>query len=324
MYYMLVACMAGPLDTGQRIATHLLFHIIPLMIYHLVYLVLPEDPTLLRTLAKTSAWRLRGHPPGACPKRIKCFKKPKKKIVSKIQDTTTTKQNLQMYLMPAFFATLKVGCHVERKLRCFLRPFQRAPRFLAHQGTFHDDPAVQFNSDSFLIGIDNHASRCMANAPPPKCAGCLFGTMTKIPWRGKETKASHEVFIATKPGECDSVDQMTSTEVEIFAQLKGTLTMRRYRCATIFVDHFSRLRFVNLQSDDSSEETIEAKRACETFAAEHGMQIQHYHCDNGRFYDNAFKQACHDVRQQHLLWRQCPFPKRHCRALHPRPLGERM
>ena len=27
-------------------------------------------------------------------------------------------------------------------------------------------------------------------------------------------------------------------------------------------------------------------------------QIQHYHCDNGRFSDNAFKQACHNARQQ--------------------------
>jgi hypothetical protein len=41
--------------------------------------------------------------------------------------------------------------------------------------------------------------------------------MTKIPWRGKETKASYEVFIATKPGECSSVNQMASTEVKFFA-----------------------------------------------------------------------------------------------------------
>jgi len=40
--------MAGPLDTGQQIATHLLFNIIPLLIYHLVYLVLPENPMLFR------------------------------------------------------------------------------------------------------------------------------------------------------------------------------------------------------------------------------------------------------------------------------------
>ena len=122
--------------------------------------------------------------------------------------------------------------------------------------------------------------------------------MTKIPWRGKETKASHEVFIATKPGECVSVDQMASTEVRFFAQMKGKLTKRCYRCATILVDHCSRLRFVHLQIDDSSTETLAAKRAFKTFAAEHGVRIQHYHCNNGHFYDNAFKQAYHDARQQ--------------------------
>ena len=48
------------MDTGQAIATHLLLHIIPLLIYHLVYLVLPEDPVsfhfLAKTIAQTSAW----------------------------------------------------------------------------------------------------------------------------------------------------------------------------------------------------------------------------------------------------------------------------
>jgi hypothetical protein len=119
--------------------------------------------------------------------------------------------------------------------------------------------------------------------------------MTKVPWRGKETKASHKVFTATKPGECISVDQMTSMEVGFFVQMKGKLTKKRYRCATIFVNHYSRLRFVHLQVDNSSKETIAAKLAFKAFAAEHGVKIQHYHCDNGRFFNNAFKQACHNA-----------------------------
>ena len=122
--------------------------------------------------------------------------------------------------------------------------------------------------------------------------------MTKIPWRGKETEASQEVFIATKLGECISVDQMASTEVRFFAQMKGILTKRHYRCATIFVDHCSRLSFVHLQIKDSSAKTLAAKRTFETFTTEHGVRIQHYHCDNARLYDNTFKQACHDARQQ--------------------------
>jgi hypothetical protein len=63
----------------------------------------------------------------------------------------------------------------------------------------------------------------LAKVAPPKCAGRLFGAMTKIPWRGKETKASHEVCVATKPGECVSVDQMTSPELGFVTQLKDKL-----------------------------------------------------------------------------------------------------
>jgi hypothetical protein len=131
-----------------------------------------------------------------------------------------------------------------------------------------------------------------------KCAGCLFGAMTKIPWRGKETKASHKVFVATKLGECVSVDQMTSTELGFVAQLKGKLTKKRYCCATVFVDHYSHLRYNHPQVDDSSIESVSAKHAFEPFSAQHGVKIHHYHCNYGRFSDKAFKQACHDACQQ--------------------------
>ncbi len=140
------------------------------------------------------------------------------------------------------------------------------------------------------LAINGKIPKKLAKVTPPKCAGCLFGAMTKLPWRGKEKKSSH-LFVATKPGETVSVDQMASTEVGFFAQLKGTLTKKRYRCATIFVDHYSHLRFIHLQIDNSAVKTIAAKRAFEAFAAKHGICIQHYHCNNGQFYDNAFQQA---------------------------------
>ncbi len=174
--------MAGPLDTGQEFATYLLFLLILIMIYQLVFLAIPEDPMLLRilakTLVKTTAWRLQGHPCVVCPRKTKCFKKPRKKrkmythtgvllnsflfrryfqkwnftqnvhphwsfikfrtgcklltsIDLPIQDMTI--KMLPSYLVPAFFAAIKVGCHIEAYLRKFMRPLQRAPRFLALQ-----------------------------------------------------------------------------------------------------------------------------------------------------------------------------------------------
>jgi hypothetical protein len=92
---------------------------------------------------------------------------------------------------------------------------------------------------------------------------------------------------------------MESSQVDFFAQLKGKLTKKRYTDATIFVDHhYSRVRFIHLMLDLSAEETLKAKRAFEQFAGEHGVKIQHYHCDNGRFADNAFKQSCEQSRQR--------------------------
>ena len=143
--------------------------------------------------------------------------------------------------------------------------------------------------------------RRLAKVTPPKCAGCIFGAMTKVPWRGREEKSKHTIFEARCPGECVSVDQMISTQVGFVAQMKGKLTTDRYRAATIFVDHYSRLRFVYPMRNLSSEETINAKLAFEQFARNHGVTIYHYHADNGRFADNAFKSAC-EVSHQRLTF----------------------
>jgi hypothetical protein len=169
MYYMLVTCMAGPMNTGQNIITYLLLQLIPIVIHHLDYLILPEDPMsfriLAKTIAETSAWQLRGHPHDARPKRFKCFKKPKMKMVSKdTQDKTITKKP-PSYLALALFAAFKIGCRVKSKLRRFLCPIQRAPRFLALQSASLGNPTIRFDTELFKIGIDNNASQCMANAP---------------------------------------------------------------------------------------------------------------------------------------------------------------
>ncbi len=41
--------------------------------------------------------------------------------------------------------------------------------------------------------------------------------------------SSHKIFVAAKPGEIVSVNQMESTVVSFFAQLKGSLTKKQYR-----------------------------------------------------------------------------------------------
>ncbi len=131
---------------------------------------------------------------------------------------------------------------------------------------------------------------------PPKCAGCIFGAMTKVPWQTRATPSKH-VFIASAPGKCMSVDQLQSTQVGFIAQLKGKLTKQRFTAATIFVDHFSRVRYIYLMCNLSSNETIQAKQAFEQFALHHSVAIRHYHCDNGCFADKAFAYHCEDKHQ---------------------------
>jgi hypothetical protein len=137
------------------------------------------------------------------------------------------------------------------------------------------------------LGLNGEVPKKLSKLKPLKCAGCLFGAMTKLPWHGKELASSHEIFVAAKPGEIVSVNQIESKEGGFFVQLKVPLTKKWYRFCTVFVDHFSRLHFMHLQIDNSATETMLAKQAFEKFAAEHGVHILHYHCDNGQFADNA-------------------------------------
>jgi transposase InsO family protein len=77
----------------------------------------------------------------------------------------------------------------------------------------------------------------------------------------------------------------------------GIPTNKLYKYATIFVDHYRRLGFIYLQQQLTSEETVNAKKAFKTYAATYGVKILHYHADNGRFADKAFRQAISEKGQ---------------------------
>ena len=110
-----------------------------------------------------------------------------------------------------------------------------------------------------LIASKGEIPKHLAKLLPSKCAGCLFGAMTKIPWKSKNSNT--HIFVATTPGECVSVDQMISTQVGFVAQLKGKLTKRRYRASTVFVNHYYWICYVYHISNLTSEETFRAKQA---------------------------------------------------------------
>lgn len=128
----------------------------------------------------------------------------------------------------------------------------------------------------------------LAECRIPKCPACIYGKMTKKPWRTKMPGSKVAPRTITAPGDCVSIDQLESSQPGFIAQLKGSLTRERYHAATIFVDHFSRLSYVYVHRSTTAIETVTAKHAFEQFAKGYGVSIKHYHADNGRFAENLF------------------------------------
>jgi hypothetical protein len=59
-----------------------------------------------------------------------------------------------------------------------------------------------------LLALNGEIPKKLAKIQALRCTGCLFGAMTKVAWRGKEQKAQHSVFTATKPGGCVSINHL--------------------------------------------------------------------------------------------------------------------
>ena len=139
----------------------------------------------------------------------------------------------------------------------------------------------------------------LAKCQTPACSSCLYGKATRRPWRTKPAaKASvSKLRTATAPGQCISIDQLESRTPGLIAQMRGWITKKRYRVATIFVDHFSGHSYVYLQKTTNSEETVEAKVAYERFLSRLGIKVQSYQADNGRFADAPFMQAIRQAGQ---------------------------
>jgi hypothetical protein len=92
----------------------------------------------------------------------------------------------------------------------------------------------------------------LARCKVPLCTGCLYGKMTRQPWRHKGT-IKHIADDVTVTWQRVSVDQMYSSIPGLVGQMKCTPTRKRYKVATAFVDDFRDYTYTFMQTDDSSE-----------------------------------------------------------------------
>ena len=138
--------------------------------------------------------------------------------------------------------------------------------------------------------------KSIATCNIPTCTACEYARATKRPWRPK-TSMQHNKNQPTRPGQVVSVDQLVSSTPGLIAQMSGFLTRKRYRYATVFVDQYSGCGYTHMQQTASAEETIRAKRMFEKWAHDRGVEVQHYHADNGVFKAKAWVEECERNQQ---------------------------
>ena len=112
----------------------------------------------------------------------------------------------------------------------------------------------------------------------------LFGKSVCHPWQTK-AQPTGTCRLCTFSGQCVFVDQLESLTPGLFPQLKGLLMTKRYKVATVFIDHYTCLSCIHLQLTLSSEGTLQAKEAFEKYCESCGVNVVHYHAGNGRFVD---------------------------------------
>ncbi len=132
-----------------------LLSMLPVILLDLSHLhVFVRDTILLRHLQA-----MRSYPP------------PKKKEKPKRSRKQVTRLSPLTMFAAAWFI-YKMGCHVEifyhqtqRMLINLCGPSHRHQAFAAQAKTASGANAVHFDSDSYIIGVDGHASYCMGNHP---------------------------------------------------------------------------------------------------------------------------------------------------------------
>ena len=204
--------------------------------------------------------------------------------------------------------------------------FTEVPKAIPTMVDFHDETALVAKGDSEhyltptsellrihqklnhlpfktiqLMAANGYYEKRLVDCRVPQCSACLYGKSARRPWRTKAqpTGASK---LCTFSGQCISVNQLESLTPGLIAQLKGIPTTKRYKAATVFIDHYSCLLYIHLQSTLSSEDTLQAKEAFERYCESNGVKVIHYHADNGRFVDNLFLE---DIKLQNQRITYC-------------------
>ena len=99
--------------------------------------------------------------------------------------------------------------------------------------------------------------------------------MTKLPRRTKGNQNKNIIHTVTTPGACVPVYHLESPMTGVIAQMKASLTKKRYRAATIFFNHTTRLGYMHLQKGLTSNETLDTKNNFKAYDRKQGVTVRH-------------------------------------------------
>ena len=163
---------------------------------------------------------------------------------------------------------------------------------------FHLPYSIMFHLAKSGI-LRTHSIR-LKDKPPP-CASCLFGMEHCSNWRSKSSKHGKKSALIkedlSEPGKCVGVDQMISAQPGLFPHEKMNLICGRIWACIIFVDYFTGFVFVALMRDLNFESTLAENKEFEHRCAVRGIEMKHYHADNGSFAEPEFVNECKRCQQ---------------------------
>ena len=125
-------------------------------------------------------------------------------------------------------------------------------------------------------------------ARPPKCAGYMYRSITRFPFRNKFPNNRRKTRQVTDPGDCVSIYQLKFSTTGFIAHMKNVSNKQRYGTATFSSDHYIDLRYMHIQKILTYNETVQSKKSFESYIQKVSLNISHYHAQNGRFQDNMF------------------------------------
>ena len=99
---------------------------------------------------------------------------------------------------------------------------------------------------------------------------------------------------AKGPGNIVSDDQLVSHFPGFISQMTGILTKKRYKHAAVYVHHYSGLGYKYLKKYSDSDETIQGKKAFETYCNHHVVRVKAYHSNNRIFRENKWVDKCRE------------------------------